>query len=513
MQKEAAVKSWNDLKNNGIYAMIERFRTTQMDLPNVVNNPFPASFGFEDYTNKAIEAILKRGRYMTMDELSNISAPTQAMQDSVQDSLKPGRAGGIIGAPAGFGKSYTFNYLGIMAAERSLSHPFLWFKGGALTDIKQLKNSASIEEKHFMFTDAKNLSQTGGWVGGAAGPLRELTQAARDNQGRFVLCLDELYTAMSQDSDTAGGWFALKGLTEPEVLVQIVGTMASKDIPLFKSLKVPERGQGAAGGDRDSKMKAVYDEQMKSRFVEKRVPDFTDLEQKQTLEHGGLYAVTHQPAYTLRYDDEDRQTLISDLVEKTNQIEAGVAPDNREWAAPRKWKRIISEANSFVVERQEAFAEYSADVDYLRRTDDLSKWNAALANINKEKQSIQSISNDAVVPSPTRQPEENLGVMSIRDVGDKFPHEEVESPQIVSEQKKGRLNNLQEKEQEIKNGLARINRKRRYIEMAFKQGLEKLNAKYGPGVFAEDLHDIGYLKPVDIEMVDLSKIRIDVEES
>ncbi len=509
MIKESAVKNWNELKTNPVFQMIEKYRMTNLALPNTIPNPFPASFGFEDYTNKAVEAIQKRGRFMTMEELSNISAPTQAMQDAVQDSLKPGRAGGIIGAPAGFGKSYTFNYLGIMAAERSLSHTFLWFKGGALTSPQQLKSESAINDFHFMFTDAKNLSQTGGLHGGGAGPLRELARAAREHEGKFVLCLDELYTALSQDTDTAAGWFALKGLTEPEILVKIIGTMASKNVPMFKSLKVP---QMTSSGSQEAKMMPVYDEQMKTRFAKVDVPDYTDAEQKQTLERGGLYTITHQSEFKLQYSEDDKQTLINDLIEKTNQIEAGVAPEHREWAAPRKWKRIISEANGLVTARQEEFSQYTADIQFLKKTEDLSKWYNALSNIEKEQQALGG--NEAEVnPAMPGSPEPS-GVLSIRDIGpNKFPHEEVETPQVLSEQKKTRYNDLEEKEKEIQAGLARIKRQRRYVEMSYKQGLAKLNAQYGEGVFAPDLHDLGNLKPVDVEMVDISKVKIDSNES
>lgn len=506
---ESAVKSWNELKANPVYQMIEKFRVTALPLPNTIPNPFPASFGFEDYTNKAIEAIQKRGRYMTMEELSNISAPTQAMQDAIQDSLKPGRAGGIIGAPAGFGKSYTFNYLGIMAAERSLSHTFLWFKGGALTSPQQLKNSSAINDFHFMFTDAKNLSQTGGLHGGGAGPLRELARAAKEHEGKFVLCLDELYTALSQDTDTAAGWFALKGLTEPEILVKIIGTMASKNVPMFKSLKVP---QMTSAGSQEAKMMPVYDEQMKTRFAKVDVPDYTDAEQKQTLDKGGLYTITHQSEFKLKYDEADKQTLINDLVEKTNQIEAGVAPEHREWAAPRKWKRIISEANGLVTARQEEFSQYSADVAFLKKTEDLSKWYNTLNSIEKEKKALQSGSTEAPA-APAAPSSEPSGILSIRDKGiSQFPHEEIESPQTLNEQKKGRFSDLEQKEQEIQAGLAKVKRQRRYVEMSFKQGLSRLKSLYGDGVFADDMHDIGNLKPVDVEMVDISKIKIDQED-
>lgn len=509
MITEASVKSWNELKNNPVFQMIEKFRLTALPLPNTIPNPFPASFGFEDYTNKAIEAIQKRGRYMTMEELSNISAPTQAMQDAIQDSLKPGRAGGIIGAPAGFGKSYTFNYLGVMAAERSLSHTFLWFKGGALTSPQQLKNSSAINDFHFMFTDAKNLSQTGGLHGGGAGPLRELAQAAREHEGKFVLCLDELYTALSQDTDTASGWFALKGLTEPEILVKIIGTMASKNVPMFKTLKVP---QMTTSGSKEAKMMPVYDEQMRSRFVKAEVPDYTDAEQVKTLEKGGLYTITHQAEFKLKYTEEDKNTIISDLVEKTNQIEAGVAPENREWAAPRKWKRIISEANGLVTARQEEFSQYTADILFLKKTEDLSKWYDAIGNIEQEKKALETGPAQAAPAAPAAQ--EPVGILSIRDIGEnKFPHEEVETPQALSEQKKSRFNDLEEREQEIQNGLAKIKRQRRYVEMSFKQGLARLNSQYGDGVFSPDLHDLGNLKPVDIERVDISKIRLDQDES
>lgn len=505
---ESAVKSWNELKSNPVYQMIEKYRLTALPLPNTIPNPFPASFGFEDYTNKAIDAIQKRGRYMTMEELSNISAPTQAMQDAIQSSLKPGRAGGIIGAPAGFGKSYTFQYLGIMAAERSLSHTFLWFKGGALTSPQQLKNAGAISDYHFMFTDAKNLSQTGGLHGGGAGPLRELSRAAREHADKFVLCLDELYTALSQDTDTAAGWFALKGLTEPEILVKIIGTMASKNVPMFKSLKVPQM----TSGSQEAKTMPVYDEQMKTRFAQVDVPDYTDEEQKQTLDKGGLYAITHQAEFKLNYSDADKQTIISDLVEKTNQIEAGVAPNNREWAAPRKWKRIISEANSLVTNRQEEFSQYTADVSFLKKTADLEKWYAALRNIESEKKSLQS--GGAAPANTPAANEEPVGVLSIRDKGiNHFPHEEIESPQVLSEQKKVRFNDLEEKEAEIKAGLEKIKRQRRYVEMSFKQGLNRLKSMYGDGVFADDMHDLGNLKPVDIEMVNIAKIKIDQEDA
>lgn len=502
---EASFKDWSELKNNPVYKMIEKYRITSLELPTTIPNPFPESFGFEDYTNEAIDAIQKRGRYLTMDELSNISAPTIEMQEAIQSSLKPGKMGGIIGAPAGFGKSYTFKYLGIMAAERSLSHTYLWFRGGALTDPKQLKTAASINDYHFMFTDAKNLSQTGGLLGGAAEPMRELNNAARKYAGKFVLCLDELYTALSQEHDAAGGWFALKGLTEPETLVKVIGTMASKDVPLFKKLKVSQNVTGRGEGT----MKPVYDEQLRSRFHQKNVPDYTDAEQHKTLQMGGLDAITHQAEYSLNYDKSDKSSLIDILIKKTNEIEAGVSPENRHWAAPRKWKAILADANTIVNDREEEFSQYSADIDFLKKTEDLSKWYDAIKTIEGEKQAIQSAPTEQVAPSA---PSGELGMLSLRDRGDKFPHEDVEAPEAVAEQKKERSNDLNEKEVDIKTGLQKILRKRRYIELAYKQGVAKLESKYGQGVFAPDMHDIGFLKPVDIQRVDIGNIKLTDEE-
>jgi hypothetical protein len=509
---QAEYKDWNELKTKRNALRLEEARLA-LPLPTSLPNPFPATFSFEDYTNEAIDAINKRGRYLTMDELSRISPPTAEMQDAIKDSIKTGKVGGVIGAPAGFGKSYTFKYLGIMAAERSLSHDFLWFRGGVLTDPSQLRTSSSVSEYHFMFTDARNLSQTGGLLGGSVGPLRDLRENAVKYSGRFILCLDELYTALSQETDAAGGWFALKGLTEPEPLVKIIGTMATKDVKAFKSLKV---SQITSPGSRESIQKPVYDGQMKSRFHFKDVPDYTDAEQQKTLRMGGLDAITHNKEAQLfiDYAPQDKDKIISSLIVKTNDVERGVAPENREWAAPRKWKAIISEAFAEVEERVKEFSEYKADIDYIKKTEDLSRWYDVIKNLEAEKSNIQKgiqTKNPAAPAAPGQS--EDVGIISLRDIGNKFPHEEVESEGSVVEQKKERLNSIQEKENEVKAELAAIKRRRRYAEIAYKQGVSKLNQIYGDGVFAPDMSDLGMLKPRDIDLVDITKIRLEEESA
>jgi len=512
MDKTAAgsFRPWTELKQNPVYQMIERYRTKSLPLPTEISNPFPESFGFVDYTNVAIEAINKRGRYLTMDELDQMAAPTSSMQEAVKDSLKAGKDGGIIGAPAGYGKSFTFQYLGIMAAERSLSHTYLWFRGGALIKPDQLKNQASIREYHFMFTDAKNLSQTGGLWGGATGPQRELTQAAQKDPDRFVLCLDELYTALSQEADAAGGWFALKGLTEPDPLVKIIGTMASVDVPGFKKLKVTQMvGQGQEGIQ-----KPVYDGQLKSRFHNTNVPDFTREEQLAALEKGSLNRILTSKGLNLDYDPKDKQSIIQVLVDRTDDIERGKAPADRVWAAPRKWKSIIADANTTVIDRQETYSPLIADVEFLRKTSDLSNWQAAYNKLESEEQAISGSSEDSPeTPSGTAMPgEEDAGIISIRDTGGKFPHEEVETPEEMTQQKRERVGDIEDKKHLLAEKMKNIQRARRYREIGYKKGLAELESKYGGGVFSPDLHDIGYLKPVDVQNVDITKLKFDEEE-
>jgi hypothetical protein len=506
---EAEYKDWNDLKTKRNSLRLEEARLA-LPLPTALPNPFPESFGFEDYTNLAINEINKRGRYLTMDELSRISPPTAEMQEAIKDSIKTGKVGGIIGAPAGFGKSYTFKYLGQMAAERSLSHDFLWFRGGILTDPSQLKSPSAVQEYHFMFTDARNLSQTGGLYGGGTGPLRELKEAAEKYNGRFILCLDELYTAMSQEQDTANGWFALKGLTEPEPLVKIIGTMATKDVNAFKQLKA---SQMVAPGAKESVQKPIYDGQMKSRFSWKDVPDYTDAEQQKTLRMGGLDAITHnkEAQLFLDYAPQDKDKLIAALIVKTNDVERGVAPTDREWAAPRKWKAIISEAYSEVEERVKHFSEYKADIDYIKRTEDLSRWYDAIKNLEGEKAAVEKGGKPSAAPTPAA-PTEDMGIISLRDVGNKFPHEEIESENDLVEQKRERVNSIEEKEAKVKEQLAAIKRRRRYAEISYKQGISQLNQMYGDGVFAPDMSDLNMLKPRDIDMVDIAKIRLEEEQ-
>lgn len=508
MEKTSAsfFKPWSQLKQDPHQLYIENART-KMELPSMIPNPFPEEFGFEDYTNDAIQDIQKRGRYLTMDELENLSPPTQEMQEAIKEILKPGRAGGMLGAPAGFGKSYNFKYLGIMAAERSLSHSFLWFRGGSLTQPAQLKNGSQIQEYHFMFTDAKNLSQTGGYLGGATEKMRKLTQAVTQNSGVFVLALDEIYTALSTEHDAAGGWYTLKGLTQPDIHCKIIGTMAEKDIESFKKLKISPMTSGT-DHQQGANARPIYDEQMKTRFNFVTVPDFTTEEQIETLTKGGLNSITHSKEISLEYDPKDKMEIINNLVRKTDEIELGRA--TKEWGAPRKWNAILSDANSAVTDRQETFAKYIADFDFLKKSNDLERWYKALAGVEREKKVIeQSVDVPEEQTQPSTPSDGGVGIVSLRDMGDKFPHEEVESHEGISQQKKERLNDLQDKETELKEGIQKLKRKRTIIEMSAKQGINELESRYGQGTFAEDMHDIGYLKPIDIVNLDISRLRFE----
>jgi len=496
----AQYRDWSQLKTNSVNLAIEKARMN-LPLPTLLPNPFPKTYGFVDWTNKAIEDIQKRGRYLSMDELSNTAAPTSEMQDAIQESLS--MSGGIIGAPAGFGKSFSFEYLGRMAAERSLSHTSLWFGASALIDPRQLKNS-NIKEFHFMFAAAKiALAQTRKYEGTGEQALQEATEAVTAMPGRFVLCLDELYDALKTGGQNASqGWTSLKAWTDPDSLVKVIGTMASENVEKFKELK----NQG--GPDDDNAGELFYNPQMESRFLFKSVPDYTDDEQYLALNRGSLAAVIKAKSLPLKYSDEDKEEIVRILVEKTDDVERGKQPDQRKYAAPRKWGNILIQANGFVKNRLTDFSQLIMDKEYIRKTSDLSAWYNKLKGLENKKQEILSSKEEKIQPNvpAAGKSAPNAGLISFRDQGDKFPHELVETPEVVGEQKQQIVSDIDKAAEAVKADLQTILKKKRYIDIAVRQGMAKLNSQYGEGIFAEDLHDLGFLKPIDIERVDVSKV-------
>lgn len=492
---------WDELKKNEdsgpILDMEEWYRMNKMPLPRPIGTVIPQSmFVYTDYTEKEIVKINQRKGYMAMEELQGYQRYTaQQMQDAVKDVFANNKSGMMLSAISGWGKSSIYEYFGTMAAQHSLTHKELWMKPGAPTTLAGMRDQGNIREQHIIKFEASNLSQTEGEKGRAEKMFKQLQAIVTDPKyaGIYTFVIDELYTALSSDSsDASEFWELMKSLLDPgdaDPYMKVIGTFAIDDLKAFETGVNPRTG------------KPFYPAQMERRLPLFEMRDLDRTEGMRVLENGYEF-LTKKVGLGQQFPEPDYVSLFNAILDK-----ADLATDvsgHVIFGLPERIKKVMSTVANPVRARAKAFEKYTIDQDYMKRYEQYINWgNTAIPKINQEKNEVaqgRNISDQQVKQDIKKISDESgMGEMiSIRDLGSKLPHEEIETPESIDSSKKEKIGVLDEAINEISAKLKKIKELYRIKKLTVEQGIAKLKAKYGD-IFRPDFKDIGNIKLQDVQ--------------
>ena len=502
---EALYTGWDQLKADEdigtILEMEERYRMTKMPLPHELGTVIPTMFNYEDYTEKEIIKIHQRKKYMPMDELQGYKQySTREMQGAIKDVFSNNLSGMMLSAAAGWGKSTIYEYFGAMAAQHSLTHKELWMKPGAQKNLAGMKDPGNIREQHFLKFDASNLGQTEGLKGRTEQVYRELEKIIKDPKysGIYTFVVDELYSALASDSsDASEAWNLMKGYLAPTPHIKVIGTFATEDLKKFKDGKNPRTGE------------AFYNPQMQRRMPLIAMRDYTREEGMQVLENG-YDSLVEKAGLPPQLPDPNHEQLFATILDKADL--ATNASGHIVFGLPARIEKVLRTAANEVRSRSQKFEAYKVVQDKLERAMTTIAWDQkAVPRLEQEKQAIQNGrgfgEEEAVAPTPNRaktSPAES-NIISIRDMGGKLPHEAIEEPEVIEQQKKEILSQKDELIAKKKDEISKLKKAVRIWQLDIQQGIAKLKQKYGD-VFQPDFSDIGNIKQQDVAAIPQSAI-------
>lgn len=496
---ERLYSPWENIRGDEdmgpIAEMEERYRMTKMALPKEMGTVIPQIFNYEDYTEKEIIKVHQRKTYMPMDELQGYKQyTTRELQGAIKDVFANNLSGMMLSAAAGWGKSTIYEYFGAMAAQHSLTHKELWMKPGVSKNLAGMKDPNNIQEQHFIKFDASNLGQTEGLKGRMEQTYRELEKIIKDPRysGIYTFVIDELYSALASDSsDASEAWNLMKGYLAPDPHIKVIGTFASEDLKKFKEGKNPRTGEN------------FYNPQMQRRMPLINMRDYNRPEGIKVLENG-FDAFAQKAGLPKQIPDANQPALFNTILDKADLVTD--SSGHVVFGLPARIEKVLRTAGNEVRQRIQKFEKYKMLEDKVEQFQDFITWSdEIIPKISQEKNEVlqgRQVS-DQQIQQEVKEVSEKAGVgdiISIRDLGGKFPHEEVESPEAVAEGKKEKAGVLDELAKSVQQKVARIKQLLRVYRIELQQGINKIKSKHGD-IFSPDFKDIGNVKQQDVETI------------
>ncbi len=479
MISTAAVR-WDSVKanpkerSNAVLLAEERYRLTKMPLPQGLGYPIPF-IGENDRTEKEIE---KMRKYVPMDELEHYTLFVTTQLKSIMRGLysAPSSAGAILVAPAGWGKSHVFEFFAIMAAQHSLLYKELWMKD----PNQSVANTSNYAEQHFVLVDTPtDLNMSKGLKGVAGDSMKQITQVLKKYPMQYTLILDELKDALAgkrEDDDVVEGFTRLKS---------VLGNREARVLGVY-----------ATENKEEMEKSALYDGQWGRRLAHYDMLDYNQNESMGVLRNS-FNNLAKENGLPDQVREQNRKELFEAIIAVANQV--GPKSEKRKWGFPDRLIKTIKGASMVVKERMEKFKHIKYIQEQIKKNDSLFVWFENIkTNLKKQQgknvEKATGISNEPNVVEP----ENNSGMISIRDVGFDAIKHHIESPAEIEANDQSPNNDIDEKITEVEEKIKKVKQNQRILKIEVVSELNKLRSQYGD-IFSETGEDVGNIKMQDVQ--------------
>ena len=576
-----------DSKLRDEYARAEEFRMTKMELPKLAfdsSNLLPSELVFKDHTQKEILAMNGSGidskqkkhaystGYMPMDVLA--LSPLY-LGRGIQERLLSGLANNdalLLPAPGGFGKSTMWKYFGLMAAQHSLQHLWLWLKEPTLSNV--YKEDQYVERRIITF-NANKLSVDEGHAGGSDVIYKPLTKLFIEQREKykdvFILVADEMATALDPAQNKGlkgGGTVGVRAEFEKHFKEYLApgGENATFKLAMMYAPEDQEHINSSQLGQSSQFARRIITEplgQMSDGYIETLISRaiFSVGRLQGILEsEGGISTSLNSPGFKESYlDTGDFEKLIKAIIVAFKRIKVKLPPNKKTGivptiGAPDKVKKVIKAGAAKAKGRMRSFPGIKEDIAKYGELkematdfrESLSMQREELARLKNRlpKSTEQETAEGSTRNGLMKKAEEDERVVGVdpfaseeeSDSSELLSNEGIENLSISPRDGVEVIDPFREEsnatgegygEKQIQEEIIKKEKDIEFIltklkgmapefyelEVTMSKIQDKLESDYQGTKFLSDLADIGWLKPIDISSLEDHELIIGAEEA
>jgi len=465
----------------------------------------------------------------------------------------------LLPAAGGFGKTTMWKYFGFMAAQHSLSHLSLWLKE---PKIENVFNPEMYLEKRIILFNAKNFSVDEGTAGGSDAiwrPLRELFITNKDKyKDIFILVADEIASALAKDATRAlrgGGKVGprvefdknMKDILDPggiadSAATKFVGMYDPVDYHKFSDSDLAAGGQ--FGRRTDTLPLPVMEESYIKTLISRaifslgRLPGILEGET-------GIKCSRTDPNFNNAYMQTGNvvmEDVINAIVKMYPNVKVAIdpSPDNPgvkpDVGPPDRVKKIIKAGGALANKRLGDFPGIEGKIkeynelremkaplkkELRKNLEELEKMKSNISTSGAKKTFVKKAQDDDSLETSTDEaqeegfdevtlsPRDNVPEMNIEQnvPGSEEYGEERWQADIKAKEDhiEGIRNNLRSFSPRLSSLEAEMEVVRAQLEHDYNKTIDGVDYKTD---FLPNLADLGWLKPIDIAMIDKNKLVI-----